>query len=166
MPKVTIRYQQPRDAKRFFEILNNPKFKYLSTAVKSLKAEEKWLKANPEKRKSNLEWNYSILFGNEMVGGIGIRINQTRKYIGEIGYFVDEKYWGKGIATEAVRLIEQAGFKKNRLTRLEIIMDPRNKASEKVAKKNKYRQEGLMRKVIKDKNGEMRDALLYAKLRS
>ncbi|MFA6514063.1 MAG: GNAT family protein [Patescibacteria group bacterium] len=163
MPKVTIRYQLIKDARRFFEILNNPNFIYFPTSVNSVAEEKKILKENAQKRKDNISWNYSILYGNQLVGGIGVRINRTRPYAGEIGYFVDEKYWGKGISTQAVKLAEQEGFKKLGLNRIEIIMRPENKASEKVAIKNGYKKEGRMKKAIKDKNGMMRDALLYAK---
>ena len=164
MPKITIRYQLLKDAQRFFEILNNPNFIYFPTSVNSLTDEKKILKENAQKRKDNISWNYSILYDNKLVGGIGIRIHRTRPYIGEIGYFVDEKYWGKGITTQAVKLAEQEGFKKLGLSRIEIIMRPENKASEKVAIKNGYKKEGRMKKAIKDKNGIMRDALLYAKV--
>jgi ribosomal-protein-alanine N-acetyltransferase len=164
MPKVTIRYQLLKDAKRFFEILNSPNFIYFPTSVNSVAAEKKILKENAQKRKDNISWNYSIIYGNKLVGGIGIRINRTRPFNGEIGYFVDEKYWGKGITTQAVKLTEQDGFKKLGLSRIEIIMRPENKASEKVAIKNGYKKEGRMKKAIKDKDGIMRDALLYAKV--
>lgn len=163
MPKVEIRYQQIADAKRFFDILMNPNFIYLGTKVKSIDDEKKWLKNNPEKRKNNLEWNYTIVYGGKVVGSIGFKINQSRKHIGEIGYFVDEAYWGRGIATKAVKLVEKEGFKKLGLSRIEILMRPENKASEKVAKKNGYKREGLLRKYIKDKRGILRDFWLYAK---
>jgi ribosomal-protein-alanine N-acetyltransferase len=164
MSKITIRYQLVKDAKRFFEILNNPNFIYFSVTVNSIADEKKILKENPKRRKNNESWNYSILYDNQVVGGIGIRINQARKFTGEIGYFVDEKYWGKGITTEAVKLAEQEGFKKLGLTRIEILMQPKNKASEKVAIKNGYTKEGKLKKAIKDKNGIMKDAFLYAKV--
>ncbi len=164
MPKTTIRFQQVSDAKRFFEILNNPNFIYFRITTKSIADQKKWLKENPKRRKENKEWNYSILYGQEMVGGIGIKINQFRKYIGEIGYFIDEKYWGKGITTKAVKLVEKEGFKKLGLSRIEILMRPEHKASEKIAIKNGYQKEGLMKKVIKDREGKMRDSFLYAKV--
>ena len=165
MPKIEIRYQRPGDAKRFFEIATNPNFIYLDIKVKSLDDEIKWLKANPQKRKANIAWNYTILSGGKVVGAIGLRINQIRKHIGEIGYFVDEKYWGQGIATKAVKLIEKEGFRKIGLSRIEILMRPENKASEKVAKKSGYQKEGLLRKYIKDRRGVLRDFWLYSKVK-
>lgn len=163
MPKVSIRYQQVRDAQRFFDILSNPNFIYFGTKVKSAADEKKWLKKNSAKRKNNIEWNYTIFYENKVVGGIGFKINQFRKYIGEIGYFLDEEYWGRGITTKAVKLAEKEGFRKMGLSRIEILMRPENKASEKVAIKSGYTKEGLLKKCIKDKAGKMRDVWLYAK---
>lgn len=163
MPKVTIRYQQLSDAQRFYEILNNPNFIYFSAKPESAKDEKKFLWKNPKKRKNNLEYNYSILFNGKIVGGVGIKINQHRKYIGEIGYFIDEVYWKRGIATEAVKLVEETGFNRLGLKRIEILMNPKNKASEKVAKKCGYKKEGLLRKIIKRSDSKMDDALIYAK---
>jgi ribosomal-protein-alanine N-acetyltransferase len=164
MAKVEIRYQRLKDAQRFFEILINPHFIYFGSKMKSVDEEKKWLAKNPARRKNNIEWNYTILYDGQAIGGIGFKINQFRKYIGEIGYFIDERYWGKGITTKAVKLIEAEGFKKIGLKRIEILMRPENKASEKVAIKSGYRKEGLLRKYIKDKKGKMRDVLLYAKI--
>lgn len=160
-----LRLQRTSDARRFFEILNNPNFVFFNVKPKSLKDEIAWLKGNPLRRKNNTEWNYTILQNKTVVGAIGVKINFHRKYIGEIGYFIDEAYWGKGIATRAVKLLEPICFKQLKLTRLEIIMQPANIASEKVAIKNGYFKEGLMKKVLRYKNGDTRDCLLYAKTR-
>lgn len=164
MKKVEIRFQEVKDAKAFFNIITNPNYIYFYCSVKSIAEEREYLKKNVVKRKNNQGWNYTIIYGGEVVGGIGFKINQFRKYIGEIGYYIDEKYWSKGIATKAVKLIEKEGFKKIGLSRIEIIMRPENKASEKVAIKNGYQKEGLLRKYILDhKSGQMKDAWLYAK---
>ena len=93
MIKVKLRRQRVSDAKRFFEILSSPNFTYFNVRPKSVADEVKWLKQNPKRRKNNTEWNYTILFGDKIVGAIGIKINYHRNYIGEIGYFVDEKFW-------------------------------------------------------------------------
>lgn len=102
---VTIRLQEVSDAEKFFNILNNPNFIYFDVNPATVEDEIEWLKQNPQRRKNNTEWNYAILYNNELVGGIGVKINFHRRYIGEIGYFIDEKFWNKGIATEAVKLL-------------------------------------------------------------
>ncbi|MBU0618721.1 GNAT family N-acetyltransferase [Patescibacteria group bacterium] len=163
MPKIKLRLQRVSDAKRFFEILNSPNFTYFNVKPKSIEDEKNWLKQNSKRRKNNTEWNYTILFDDEIVGAIGIKIDYHRNYIGEIGYFVDDKFWGKGIATKAVKLAENICFKQLNLKRIQIIVHPKNKASKKVAIKNKYLKEGLLRKTIQGRSGKMEDRYLYAK---
>ena len=165
MPKINIRYSRVSDAVKFFEILSNPNFKYLSVKVKSVKEEEKWLRLNPAKRRQREEYNYAIIFNQELGGGIGISIDRKRPFIGEIGYFIAEKHWGKGLASRAVKLVEEIGFQKLGLRRIAILMRPENKASERVALKNHYRQEGLLKKAVKDKQNKFYNVWLYAKFR-
>ena len=162
--RIELRYQRVTDAKIFFDILKNPNFKYFNVCPKDVESEKEFLKQNIDKRNKNLEYNYSILYDKKLVGACGIKINQHRTYIGEIGYFLDEEFWSKGIVTKAVKLLEKIGFKKMGLKRIEIIMNPKNIGSEKVAIKCGYKKEGLMKKIIKDKN-RYYDAYLYAKVR-
>lgn len=164
MSHIKIRPQQIKDAKRFFEILTNPNFIFFGANPKSIEDEKKFLRLNAKKRKKNIEHNFTILLGKKIVGGCGIKINQDRKYIGEIGYFIDEEYWGKGFATQAAKLLEKIGFGKLNLSRIEILMVVKNKGSEKVAIKSGYKKEGRMRKALKDKKGKMWDCYLYAKI--
>ncbi|MDA1196979.1 MAG: GNAT family protein [Nanoarchaeota archaeon] len=161
--KIELRNQRVSDAKRFFEILNNSNFKYFHVCPKDVESEKEFLRQNAKKRKNNLEYNYAILFNDKLVGGCGIKIDQHRTFIGEIGYFLDEECWGKGIVTKAVKILEKLGFQKLGLKRIEILMDPRNIGSEKVAIKCGYKKEGTMKKSIKD-GDKFSDAHLYAKV--
>jgi [ribosomal protein S5]-alanine N-acetyltransferase len=163
MPKITLRNQKVSDAKRFYEILNNPNFKFFKICPKSVEAEKDFLRQNVSKRKKNYAYNYTILYDGKLIGGCGIKINQHRKFIGEIGYFIDEAYWRKGIATKAVKLIEKIGFSKLGLSRIEIVMDIKHAGSKKVAVKCGYLKEGIMRKAIPD-DSKLKDAYLYAKV--
>jgi [ribosomal protein S5]-alanine N-acetyltransferase len=165
MPKISIRFLKLSDAKRLYEILNNPNFIYFNVKPKSIEDEKKWLGKNIKRGKDVLNWHYGILYGGKLVGGIGININPRRKFIAEIGYFLDEAFWGKGIMTKAVKLVEKEGFKKFGLSRIEILMKPENKASEKVAIKNGYKKEGLLKKAVMGRDGKKKDAWLYAKVK-
>ncbi|MFM6956889.1 MAG: GNAT family N-acetyltransferase [Ignavibacteria bacterium] len=160
---ITLRLQQIHDAQRFFEILNNPNFLYFGSQPESVEAEIAWLEGNDKRFREHKEWNYTILKGEEIVGGIGVKINQHRSFIGEIGYFIDEAYWGQGIATEAVKLMEEICMRELRMTRIELLMLPENIGSERVAIKSGYRKEGLLQKALLHKDGSKRDCYLYAK---
>lgn len=163
--KVTLRNQRVSDAKRFFEILSNPNFIYFPAKPKSIEDEKTFLEQNKLKQKNKSEFNYAIIYKNNLVGAVGIRIDRFRPYMGELGYFVDEKYWGKGIAPEAVKLAEKIGFGKLGLKRIEIIMIRKNKASENVAAKCGYKKEGIVRKKLLLSN-QYHDGYLYAKVTS
>ena len=161
--EIELRYQQISDAKRFCEILNNPNFEYFPIRPKSIKDGANFLRQNKQKRKERKEFNYSIILGNEVVGAIGIKIDQHRSYIGEIGYFVDEKYWGKGIATKAVLLLERIAFQELGIKRIEILMVKKNISSQKVAIKAGYKKEGIARRKV-NLFGKYVDCYVYAKI--
>lgn len=143
-------------------MLNNPNFTFFSAKPKSLQDEIDFLTKNKANREKDFEYNYAITLRGKLIGGCGIKIDQHRKHRGEIGYFVAEQYWGKGVATTAVRMLEKIGFEKLKLGRIEIIVSPKNKASQRVAVKCGYKKEGLMRKIIDD-TGKLNDGILYAK---
>jgi len=166
MPKISIRYQELGDAKRFFEILSNPNFIYFTSKPKSVQDEIKWLKKSQQLRKAKSEYNYTILLDGSVIGAVGIRIDKNRSFTGEIGYFVDERHWNKGIATKAVKLAEKEGFSKRGLTRIVILMQPENIGSERVAIKSGFQKEGLMKKAIIGTDGKKKDVFLYAKVKS
>ncbi|MBI5880600.1 GNAT family N-acetyltransferase [archaeon] len=165
MPKVTIRPQRVSDAKRFFEIITNPNFKFTTKVVKSVEEERKWLKGNRQREKGNIEHNFTILYDGYVVGAIGMKMDQHHKHIGEIGYIVDEKYHGLGIATEAVRQIEKIGFRKLGLERIEIRTSVKNKPSQRVAIKAGYKKEGILRHAF-NLRGKFVDNYVYSKIKN
>jgi ribosomal-protein-alanine N-acetyltransferase len=163
MPKVELRHQKVFDAKRFFEILNSPNFTYFTVKPKTIEEEKVFIRKNFKKQCANFEHNFTILLDGAIVGACGFKVDQHRPHIAEIGYFVDEAYWGRGIAPAAVKLLEEIGFGKLGLGRIEIWMNPLNRASERVAIKSGYLKEGLMKKA--QKNGDVyNDEYLYAKV--
>ncbi len=91
--------------------------------------------------KFNLESGFAYdlgIFGSDertLLGSIGInQINPEHK-IGNIGYWVRQTRQRQGIATKAVRIIADFGFRQLKLTRLEIVVVQGNHASRRVAEK-------------------------------
>ena len=65
----------------------------------------------------------------------------------KVGYIIgSKKYWGKGIATEAIRLIKNFAFEILDLHRLEAFVFDDNIASQKALLKNGFLKEGTFRK--------------------
>ncbi|PIE89512.1 MAG: GNAT family N-acetyltransferase [Acidobacteria bacterium] len=165
MPNITIRYQQIGDAKRFYEILNHPDFVLFPAKPGSIEEEKRYLRAGKERKKKNLEHCFTILLNGEVAGAVGVKIDQHRTYIGEIGYFVDRKYWGQGVAPQAVALLEKICFETLGLERIELVTLTQNKGSIRVAEKCGYEKEGVQRhKIVHEE--QWCDALLFAKVNS
>ncbi|MEG1329217.1 putative ribosomal N-acetyltransferase YdaF [compost metagenome] len=83
----------------------------------------------------------------------------------EIGYrLFDPQRGGRGYTSEATRLLVDYLFHAYTYHRLELLMDPQNTASERIAQKNGFTQEGLMRQAFFI-NGSMRDVKMYSLLR-
>jgi ribosomal-protein-alanine N-acetyltransferase len=109
--------------------------------------------------------NLAITYDGEAIGGIGISpgIDVFRK-TAEIGYWLSENFWGRGIATEALKLMTRYAFAEFDLVRLEAWVFAWNPASARVLEKSGYKFEGrLERSVFKD--GELTDRLVYSKIR-
>ncbi len=161
--KIEIRPQKIGEAARYYEILSNSNFEYFSVKPNSVEEEKRFLRLNRVNQEKKAEFNYSIFYNDLHVGAVGVRIHPVYSYIGEVGCFVDERYWNKGIASAAVKKIEEFIFDKLSIKRLEMIIATPNKASEKVALKNGYKREGTMReRLLIDAN--YFDCYLYAKI--
>lgn len=98
MPRTELRNLRFSDAKRIYEIIDNPNFVYF--VKPPFEAYKKRLIKKIKRKKEGLEYNYAILYNKKLVGNIGIKIDYHRSYVGEINYFIEEKFWGKGIGTE------------------------------------------------------------------
>jgi [ribosomal protein S5]-alanine N-acetyltransferase len=102
----------------------------------------------------------------EAAGSIGIHPGEdVHRRTAELGYWIAEPYWGRGIATEAVRAFVDYGFATLPLDRIYASAYANNPASARVLEKAGFQFEGRMRKhAIKD--GVVLDSLLYAKVRA
>ncbi len=109
--------------------------------------------------------NFAIATEKEAFGGIGLRLLEgIFRDSAEVGYWLGEPYWGKGIASAALEKIVDLGFNGLGLVRLQAIVWARNSASAHVLEKGGFRLEGRLVKGVY-KNGEHIDALIYARLR-
>ena len=83
----------------------------------------------------------------------------------EVGYWIGLPFWGRGIATAALRLIIQFGFETLALNRIAAGHFPHNPASGRVMRKANMRYEGTLRGSIFH-HDEYKDELRYAILRA
>jgi [ribosomal protein S5]-alanine N-acetyltransferase len=107
--------------------------------------------------------NFAILYDGVLVGGCGIILkNDVYRKTAEIGYWVAETCWGKGIATEAVRLITAYAFSTFDIVRLQAAVFDYNRASMKVLEKNGFLLEAVHKKAV-FKNGAVLDEYVWVR---
>jgi RimJ/RimL family protein N-acetyltransferase len=125
-------------------------------------AGEAWLAMAAQMRPGT---NFAIEVGGEAVGGIGLMPSSDIERIGaEVGYWLGESFWGRGIATAAVAGLSAHAFATFDLIRLFALPFADNLASRRVLEKAGYTLEGILRSSA-IKNGRIRDQALYALLR-
>ena len=108
--------------------------------------------------------NLAIDVAGEAVGGVGfVPGTDIERYSVEIGYWLGESMWGRGIATEAVTLVADYVFDALGMLRLFAVPFADNTASCRVLEKAGFTREGIMR-ASSVKFGESRDQALYARI--
>ena len=119
-----------------------------------------WLTGQP----SPTVW--AIEADGEACGGIGIEMKtDVERVSAEIGYWLGESVWNRGIATEALQAVTREAFARFEITRLYAVPFADHAASVRVLEKAGYVLEGRMRQsAIKD--GKIRDQLMYATYKS
>ena len=111
------------------------------------------------------ETQFAIEVNGEAAGGIGLFLQQdVERYSAEIGYWLGEPYWGRGVATAAVRRFTDFAFATFELCRIYANVFAWNPASCRVLEKAGYRLEGRLH-CAAAKDGRMVDGLLYASVR-
>jgi RimJ/RimL family protein N-acetyltransferase len=105
---------------------------------------------------------WAIEVAGEAVGAVGIELHtDVERVSAEIGYWLGETFWNRGIATDALKAVTNEAFKQFEITRLYAVPFADHAASVRVLEKAGYVREGLLRQsAIKD--GKIRDQLLFA----
>jgi [ribosomal protein S5]-alanine N-acetyltransferase len=108
------------------------------------------------------ETMFAIAVDDAAVGGIGFTVlTDVERMSAEIGYWLGEPFWGRGIVTEALVAVTRYAIETCRLTRVFALPFASNKASCRVLEKAGYALEAhLRRSAIKD--GRIVDQLQYA----
>jgi RimJ/RimL family protein N-acetyltransferase len=109
---------------------------------------------------------FAIDVQGEAVGGIGLDVlRDVHRIAAEIGFWVAEPFWGKGIATAAVEQLTQYAFANFPVERLQAMVFEWNPASARVLEKAGFTLEGRLRRHV-IKAGRIGDSLLYARIRT
>jgi ribosomal-protein-alanine N-acetyltransferase len=110
----------------------------------------------------NPETFFCIAVDDEPVGGIGFTLHDdVERYSAEIGYWLSERHWGRGIVSEALAAVTRYAMDTHELHRVYAAPYAWNVASARVLQKAGYVFEGRLR-CSAFKEGRLVDQLLYA----
>lgn len=169
LSKSTIRSFRPSDAESLTKHIGTYSVARNMSAVPhpySLQHAEEWIVSA---RSRTPQSHFAITIDDQVIGGIGAEVGDPGRlavcdHCAEIGYWLAESFWGRGIMSEAVVALSEWAFTELRVVRLHAGVYARNPASARVLEKAGYEFEGRMRaRYFRD--GEFIDGLLYAKVR-
>src|SRR5262245_48755961 len=123
---------------------------------------KRWIQtANPTSQVTN----FAIVVDGAAVGAIGLMLrDDVFRRSAEIGYWLGEEFWSRGIVTEAVLAVTDYAFANFDICRIYAGVFEGNPASARVLEKVGYKFEGRMSKSV-TKDGETIDELIYATVR-
>lgn len=164
-----IRKWEPKDASELAMALSNTKIQdnlrdglpYPYTEQDGADYISAMLSAN-----ENDTFAFAIVVNDKVVGSIGaFRQGNIHRLTAELGYYIAEEYWGKGIVTQAVKQICRYVFAKSDIIRIYAEPFGYNTASCRVLEKAGFQYEGTLRKNA-IKNGKVIDMKMYSLLKT
>jgi|SRR5918996_1647277 RimJ/RimL family protein N-acetyltransferase len=99
---------------------------------------------------------------DELLGAIDMNVNRWRT--GHVGYWVVPQARGRGVCTRALRLLSEWALTELGLGRVELMTDPGNVASQRVAEKAGFLREAVLRSVLEYRDGTRADAIMFSLL--
>jgi RimJ/RimL family protein N-acetyltransferase len=111
---------------------------------------------------SEPQTSFAIAVDEQAVGGIGFRLqSDVDRVSAEIGYWLGEPFWGRGIVTEALGAVTSYAIERHGLTRVYALPFATNASSCRVLEKAGYLLEARLRRSA-IKNGVVCDQFQYA----
>lgn len=161
--EYTLRIWQENDLESLIKHANNPKIaQFMTNAFPYPYIEENgkaFIKMASTGNPTNI---FAIEVEGNAVGGIGIHPqSDVMCKNAELGYWLGEQYWGRGIITKAIQEMVQYAFEKFDIIRIYARPYGNNIASQKALLKGGFKLEATIQKNI-FKNGEFLDEMIFA----
>ncbi|MGO4772576.1 GNAT family N-acetyltransferase [Flavobacterium sp. W22_SRS_FK3] len=134
----------------------------------SLKKAEDFLaiSLNKEKNSEGFYFYAREIKTNHLISYLTVKTIDYRISKCELGYFVDEEYQGKGITSKMVSTALEFCFKELMLNKVFICTSEINLASQRIALKHNFKQEGILRDEFRNGDGELQNTVYFGLLKS
>lgn len=94
---------------------------------------------------TGIRWGITLKESGKVIGSCGFLNMVSKHHRAEIGYELSKDHWRKGIASEALEAVVTYGYRNFQLERIEALIEPANRPSQKLVEKQGFRREGLLR---------------------
>ena len=166
--RVQLRPLRASDADDLFAVHSDPRvMRYWSHAPWTSREQAAARIAELAHDRANAEFYTwaSTLADDRLIGTVSLFAISRAQRRGEVGYALAARAWGRGYATEGLRLAIAHAFDALGLERLEADIDPRNEASCRLVERVGFQREGLLRQRWRVA-GEITDSAIYGLLRA
>lgn len=133
------------------------------STIEDALSEISWYQSIVEKG-TGIRWGITLKEQGEVIGSCGFLNKVPQHSRAEIGTELSKEYWGQGIASEAFEAVIRYGFENLNLQRIEALIEPPNLPSQKLAEKQGFLREGLLRS-YEFTCGEFDDLYMYSLLK-
>ena len=134
----------------------------------SLKKAEVFMAVNLAKEKNNEGFYFFArdIKTNDLIGYLCVKTIDYRISKCELGYFTDEDFQGKGITSKMVSDALEFCFNELKMNKVFICTSEINFASQRIALKHNFIQEGILRDEFRNGDGELQNTVYFGLLKS
>lgn len=119
-----------------------------------------------EKNKEGYYFYARDLKTNSLIGYLCIKSIDFRISKCELGYFIDEDFQGKGITSKMVSDTLDFCFNELLMNKVFICTSEINLASQRIALKHNFKQEGILRDEFRNGDGQLQNSVYFGLLKS
>jgi ribosomal-protein-serine acetyltransferase len=160
-------------AEEFFDLIEKNKLRLKNTfpvtllRCSDIEKSKDFIKFNTNKERNKEGYFFYIrnIDTNDLIGYLGIKNIDNKISKCELFYFIDKDFEGKGIISKAVSDVIKICFNDLMMNKVFICTSKINIASQQIALKQGFEQEGILREEFKNGNGVLEDILYYGLLK-
>lgn len=167
--RLVARCWEPADARALRAALDEndghlrPWITWMRHEPRSIEETTQWLRGARAAFDSDTDFRYALLdpAGGRLIGEV-VLLGRVGPGALEVGYWIDHRLTGRGLATEAAAAVTRVAFELHRVGRVEIHHSAANGASAVVPKRLGFTLDGTLRRRARDSDDVVRDLSIWS----
>lgn len=174
MIEIQIRLIEKEDYGQLFDVIQRNRrrlftyFPKTSNAITDIETARKFTQLKIRQALNKEQFYFVVVVKStlQIIGSIILKNIDWSVPKGELAYFIDREFEGKGCTTYGVKWVVEHAFHNLKLEKLYIKFNPENWGSKKVAIKNGFEKEGYMKGEFRTGEGDLTDVERYGLLKN